>query len=181
MWYNVVKGVCWVPSCTFLLDKWILEKCSLPYSLLLDYSTFEFTTLPYPTRNWKTTTLQGLVMACCLQNFSDYWTNNDRSWKNATTAFSLHTFIFMMTRGEKQQSLTSHFSFLALMTGVGKKQQLFCLYTFTFTMTGTRGNKGTNCVSTLSHSWRLSCNKSQGLTGTTPFPRAGIYKRARYT
>ena len=62
MWYNVVKGVCYVPCCTFLLDKWILEKCSLPYSLLLDYSTFEFTTLPYPTQNWKTTTLQGLVM-----------------------------------------------------------------------------------------------------------------------
>ena len=26
-----------------------LEKCPLPYSLLLDYSTFKFTTLPYPT------------------------------------------------------------------------------------------------------------------------------------
>ena len=25
------------------------ENFSLPYSLLLDYSTFEFTTLPYPT------------------------------------------------------------------------------------------------------------------------------------
>ena len=41
-----------------------LENFSLPYSLLLDYSTFEFyyPTLPYPTRSWKTTTLQALVM-----------------------------------------------------------------------------------------------------------------------
>ena len=36
------------------------ENFSLPYSLLLDYSTFKFTTLPYPTRTWKTTTRQGL-------------------------------------------------------------------------------------------------------------------------
>ena len=33
---------------------------SLPYSRVLDYSTFEFTTLPYPTRSWKTTTRWGL-------------------------------------------------------------------------------------------------------------------------
>ena len=37
------------------------EISPLPYSLLLDYSTFEFTTLSYPTQGWKTTTLQGLV------------------------------------------------------------------------------------------------------------------------
>ena len=44
----------------FWLNQWTIEKISLPYSLLLDYSTFEFTTLPYPTRSWKTTTRQGL-------------------------------------------------------------------------------------------------------------------------
>ena len=36
------------------------EISSLPYSRVLDYSTFEFTTLPYPTRSWKTTTRWGL-------------------------------------------------------------------------------------------------------------------------
>ena len=37
------------------------EISSLPYSRVLDYSTFEFTTLPYPTRSWKTTTRWGLI------------------------------------------------------------------------------------------------------------------------
>ena len=36
------------------------EISSLPYSRVPDYSTFEFTTLPYPTRSWKTTTRWGL-------------------------------------------------------------------------------------------------------------------------
>ena len=39
------------------------EISSLPYSRVLDYSTFEFTTLPYPTRSWKTTTRWGLVVS----------------------------------------------------------------------------------------------------------------------
>ena len=33
----------------FLAAQLISEMFPLPYSLLLDYSTFEFTTLPYPT------------------------------------------------------------------------------------------------------------------------------------
>jgi len=44
-------------------------------------------------------------------------------------------------------------------------------------MTGTGKNKNLY-VSTLSYSWSLSSNKSQGLTGTMLFPRAGINKRA---
>ena len=40
------------------------EISALPYLRVLDYSTFEFTTLPYPTRSWKTTTRWGLPMSC---------------------------------------------------------------------------------------------------------------------
>ena len=43
-----------VPRSTFLIFGWASKRenfFSLPYSLLLDYSIFELTTLPYPTRN----------------------------------------------------------------------------------------------------------------------------------
>ena len=46
-----------------------LRNFSLPYSLLLDYSNFEFTTLPYPTRNLKTTPRQGLASAPLVVKF----------------------------------------------------------------------------------------------------------------
>ena len=51
----------------FLLHQSSSEIVSLPYSLLLDYSTFEFTTLPYPTRSWKTTTRWGLPKTSSLE------------------------------------------------------------------------------------------------------------------
>ena len=51
---HVAKRIFWAASIGS-------ENFSLPYSLLLDYSTFKFTTLPYPTRTWKTTTRQGLA------------------------------------------------------------------------------------------------------------------------
>ena len=114
--------------------------------------------------------------ACCLQNNLDCWNDNDRYWKNATPLFSLRTFIFTMTGAEKQQFLSLHFWFPDDLSW--KKRQLFCLHTFTFTMNGTGKNEHFY-VSTLSHSWSLCSNKSQGLTGIRLFPRAGIYKRAR--
>ena len=80
-------------------------------------------------------TLIGNDWACCLQNILDCWNDNDRCWKNATPLFSLRTFIFTMTRAEKQQFLSLHFWFPDDRSW--KKRQLFCLHTFTFTMNGT--------------------------------------------
>ena len=57
IWYVVTAyNIMHVAKRIFLAASIGSENFSLPYSLLLDYSTFEFTTLPYPTRNWKTTT-----------------------------------------------------------------------------------------------------------------------------
>ena len=63
--------------------------------------------------------------------------DNDRCWKNATTLFSLRTFIFTMTGAENK--LSSYFCFPDDRSW--KKRQLFCLHTFTFTMTGTGKTK----------------------------------------
>ena len=54
----------------FWPGQWTLEIFSLPYSILLDYSNFEFTTLPYPTWNWKTISIQGLLIIIIILNSS---------------------------------------------------------------------------------------------------------------
>ena len=94
--------------------------------------------------------------------------DNDRCWKNATTLFSLRTFIFTMTGAEKK--LSSYFCFPDDRSW--KKRQLFCLHTFTFTMTGT--GKNNFYVSTLSHSWSLCSNGLGTFCPRTNCPRAYI-------
>ena len=79
-----------------------------------------------------------------------------------------------MTGAEKQQFLSLHFWFPDDLSW--KKRQLFCLHTFTFTMNGTGKNEHFY-VSTLSHSWSLCSNKSQGLT---EIKGLGMYKSNKY-
>ena len=49
--------------------------------------------------------LLGNDSTCSLQHISDYWNDNDWSWKNATTVFILHTFTFMMTQSGKMRQI----------------------------------------------------------------------------
>ena len=92
-WHNVLKGL--FSSCPlpyfFLAGFWTLEIFSLPYSLLLDYSTFGFTTLPYPTRNWKTTTLQGLLMSrqCHRLSICTLTLSRNAMYRNEQYCFSM--------------------------------------------------------------------------------------------
>ena len=62
MWYHVRKGVFPTSLAAFFwLGLWTL-KCFTTLLAITRLLDFGFTTLPYPTRNWKTTTLQGLVI-----------------------------------------------------------------------------------------------------------------------
>ena len=56
------------------------EISSLPYSRVLDYSTFEFTTLPYPTRSWKTSTRRGLPTGPSGHNFTTWNLKVGQCW-----------------------------------------------------------------------------------------------------
>ena len=118
-----------------------------------------------------------LVMACCLQNISDYWNDDDRSWKNATTTFSLHTIIFMMTWGEKRQSFASHFCFL------DDRNWKRATPGFVWTLSLSRWPELEKTETFMSplflNSWSLSSNKSQGSNGSMLFPRAGMNERPK--
>ena len=65
MWYNVHKGVGFSPRPLPYFYLAGLKDVGKNFTTLLAITRlldFGFITLPYPTRNWKTTTLQDLIV-----------------------------------------------------------------------------------------------------------------------